>query len=592
MDKQKKSIWPIRVLKYAREKYLTEKGNFLPLFFIRALTTFGTLVPAIYYKEMVDIISKVTPSQMSEWAHHAIAILFIIFWIKMANLMAYRISDFFLIRMSVNISKKIYLECFAYLQKHSYRFFSNNFTGALIKKVNKHVGSIDRISDILFLDISTITLNSLFILIVTGTQNIYLALILWAWLVIFMVVQYYLYKRNYSYEVLSNIRDSKVSGALSDAITNNFNIKIFASADRESALLEEVVEKRRKITRTKWFRAMVIRTSTAILTVILEMSIFFFAIQFREQGILSIGVFVLLQIYLFRTIDQMRSIGNIFRNLYQAFSQSAEMLEILDEKHEVQDTKNDILKIKQGTIAFNNVTFRYEENDNVFDNLSFKIKPGEKIALVGESGSWKTTVVKLLFRFFDIQWGSITIDGQDISQVTQDSLRESISMVPQDPVLFHRTLRENIAYGKPDATEEEIIAASKMARCHEFILRFPKWYETLVGERGIKLSGGERQRVAIARAILENKSILVLDEATSSLDSESEKAIQEAMEAAMDNKTVIIIAHRLSTIMKMDKIIVMDKGQISEQGSHKELLAKDKGIYKKLRDIQSGGFIE
>ena len=201
-------------------------------------------------------------------------------------------------------------------------------------------------------------------------------------------------------------------------------------------------------------------------------------------------------------------------------------------------------------------------------------------------------MVKLLFRFFDIQGGSITIDGQDIAQVTQDSLRNSISMVPQDPILFHRTLRENIAYGKPDATEEEIIAASKMARCHDFILRFPKGYETLVGERGIKLSGGERQRVAIARAILENKSILVLDEATSSLDSESEKAIQEAMEAAMDNKTVIIIAHRLSTIMKMDKIIVMDKGQISEQGSHKELLAKDKGIYKKLRDIQSGGFIE
>jgi ATP-binding cassette subfamily B protein len=171
----------------------------------------------------------------------------------------------------------------------------------------------------------------------------------------------------------------------------------------------------------------------------------------------------------------------------------------------------------------------------------------------------------LLFRFFDIQGGSIAIDGQDISQVTQDSLRNSISMVPQDPILFHRTLRENIAYGKPDATEEEIIAASKMARCHDFILRFPKGYDTLVGERGIKLSGGERQRVAIARAILENKSILVLDEATSSLDSESEKAIQEAMEAAMDNKTVIIIAHRLSTIMKMDKIIVMDKGQISEQ---------------------------
>jgi len=289
-----------------------------------------------------------------------------------------------------------------------------------------------------------------------------------------MIVQYYLYKWNYDYEVLSNIRDSKVSGALSDAITNNFNIKIFASAEREYNILEDVVEKRRKITRTKWFRAMVIWTSTSLLTVVLEMSMFFFAIQFRKEGVLSIGVFVLLQIYLFRTLDQMWSIGNIFRNLYQSFSQSAEMLEILDEKHEIQDTRDDVLKIQQGNIAFNDVTFRYEENDNVFDNLSFKIKTGEKIALVGESGSGKTTVVKLLFRFFDIQRGSITIDGQDISQVTQDSLRESISMVPQDPILFHRTLRENIAYGKPDATEEEIIAASKMARCHDFILRFPK----------------------------------------------------------------------------------------------------------------------
>jgi ATP-binding cassette subfamily B protein len=202
-----------------------------------------------------------------------------------------------------------------------------------------------------------------------------------------MIIQYYLYKWNYSYEVLSNVRDSKVSGALSDAITNNFNIKIFASAEREYQLLEDLVEKRRKITRTKWFRAMIIRTTTGLLTIILEICIFFFAIQFRKEGVLSIGVFVLLQIYLFRTIDQMRSIGNIFRNLYQSFSQSAEMIEILDADHEVQDRGDKVLQAQQGTIIFNDVTFRYEENDNVFEHLSFKIKPGEKIALVGESGS-------------------------------------------------------------------------------------------------------------------------------------------------------------------------------------------------------------
>ncbi|HCY21763.1 TPA: ABC transporter ATP-binding protein [Patescibacteria group bacterium] len=201
-------------------------------------------------------------------------------------------------------------------------------------------------------------------------------------------------------------------------------------------------------------------------------------------------------------------------------------------------------------------------------------------------------MIKLLFRFFDIQEGKISIDDQDISTVTQESLRNNISLVPQDPILFHRSIRDNISYGNPHASEEEIIAAAKMARCHVFISKLNEGYNTLVGERGIKLSGGERQRVAIARAILENKSILALDEATSALDSESEKLIQEAMDEVMKSKTVIVIAHRLSTVMKMDRIIVMDKGTIVEDGSHGELVAKKNGIYKKLRDIQSGGFVE
>ena len=235
------------------------------------------------------------------------------------------------------------------------------------------------------------------------------------------------------------------------------------------------------------------------------------------------------------------------------------MLEILDTPHEIVDTSDKKIDIHHGEITFDQVNFAYLEGKPIFDNLSFKIKPGEKVAIVGASGSGKTTVVKLLFRFFDIQGGAISIDGQDIAQVTQDSLRASLSMVPQDPILFHRTLRENIAYGRPEASEEEIVAAAKMARCHDFISKFKDGYETLVGERGIKLSGGERQRVAIARAILENKSIVVMDEATSSLDSESEKFIQDAMDEVLRNKTAIVIAHRLSTIMKMDRIIVMEK---------------------------------
>lgn len=276
----------------------------------------------------------------------------------------------------------------------------------------------------------------------------------------------------------------------------------------------------------------------------------------------------------------------------RSIGESAEMLEILDAQHEIIDHSDALLDISSGKVEFVNVNFAYDDSNPIFNGLDIRIKPGEKIAIVGESGSGKTTFIKLLFRFFDIQWGKILVDGQDIAQVTQDSLRDNISMVPQDTVLFHRSIKENIAYGNPDASDEEIVAAAKMARCHEFISKLSHGYDTTVGERGIKLSGWERQRVAIARAILENKRILVLDEATSSLDSQSEHLIQEAMDEVIKNKTAIVIAHRLSTIMKMDKIIVMDKGRIIEKWSHKELLAKENGIYKKLRDIQSGGFID
>lgn len=591
MSKKTITIWPKRVLKYARKKYMTEKWNFIPLFLLRIIITFGTLIPAIYYQELVDIMSKATKTDTSNIANHAIALLLIILRIKLLNTVFYRGSDFFLIRMSVNISKKIYMECFRYIQQHSYRFFTNNFAGALIKKVNKNVGAIDRISDIFVFDISNIVFNGIFIIIVIGMKNIYLSLILFTWIIIFIAIQYFLYKRNYPYEIESNIRDSKVSWALSDAITNNMNIKTFSSLERECKAFDDVVSIRRKITRKKRFRAMIIRTTTGFFTAGLEFIMFYFAITFRSKWIVSIWMFFLLQIYLFRIMDQMRSIWNVFRHFYQSIGESAEMLEILDTPHEIIDHTQNSLKVTDARIDFHQVDFQYVTGKPVFTKLDLKIKPGEKVAIVGESWWGKTTVVKLLFRFFDIQWGEILIDGQDISQVTQESLRNNISMVPQDPILFHRTLRENIAYGRPDATEEEIIAAAKMARCHDFILNFKEWYNTLVGERGIKLSGGERQRVAIARTILENKSILVMDEATSSLDSQSEQLIQEAMDEVLKNKTAIVIAHRLSTIMKMDKIIVMDKWQIIEHGSHKELLAKENGVYKKLRDIQSGWFI-
>ncbi|OGJ43526.1 hypothetical protein A3J23_04225 [Candidatus Peregrinibacteria bacterium RIFCSPLOWO2_02_FULL_48_14] len=232
-----------------------------------------------------------------------------------------------------------------------------------------------------------------------------------------------------------------------------------------------------------------------------------------------------------------------------------------------------------------------EDESSVLRHFSFHVKPGERVAFIGPSGGGKTTIVKLLLRLFDVDKGRILIDGQDISKVTQDSLRVQIALVPQDPVLFHRSLMENIRYGRLDASNEEVVAAAKLAHADEFIRRFPKGYETHVGERGVKLSGGERQRVAIARALLANTRILILDEATSSLDSESEKLIKDALKVLMRGKTVFVIAHRLSTIIDMDRILVLEKGRIVEEGSHADLVGKEGGLYKKLWDLQVGGYL-
>ena len=251
------------------------------------------------------------------------------------------------------------------------------------------------------------------------------------------------------------------------------------------------------------------------------------------------------------------------------------------------------LVVPHGEIAFRRVSFRYgQRSGKLFDDLSVVIRAGERVGLVGPSGSGKSTAVKLIQRLHDIQGGTITIDGQDISRVTQESLRRHIAMVPQEPTLFHRTLAENIAYGRPDATQADIERAARLANAHDFIMRQPKAYATLVGERGVKLSGGERQRVAIARAFLAEAPILIMDEATSSLDSESEAAIQQAMEKLIEGRTAIIIAHRLSTVRAMDRILVFDGGRIVEDGPHEALVARSGGIYRRLFERQALGLVE
>jgi len=308
---------------------------------------------------------------------------------------------------------------------------------------------------------------------------------------------------------------------------------------------------------------------------------------------LTVGDFVLLQVYLIAIFDRVWDFGKVIRNIYENLADAEEMTVILQTPHEITDMVNaKNLQITSGRIDFNKVDFCYHQTRSVLKDFSLMVASHEKIALIGPSGAGKTTIVRLLLRIHELTAGAILIDGQNITHIKQESLRANIGLVPQDPILFHRSLMENIRYGRPDVTNQEVVEAAKKARCDKFINELPEKYNTFVGERGIKLSGGERQRVAIARAILRDAPILILDEATSSLDSASEKMIQEAIDELMKNKTVIVVAHRLSTIRKMDRIVVIDDGQIVEEGSHQQLISQKNGKYKNLWEIQVGGFVD
>jgi ATP-binding cassette subfamily B protein len=330
----------------------------------------------------------------------------------------------------------------------------------------------------------------------------------------------------------------------------------------------------------------------SFLMLVLEVSILYFSVILWQKDMLTVGDFVLIQSYLFSAVMLVWDFGRIMMKVYERLADAEEMTVILNLPHQIVDSdKAKKLIVKRGEIIFEDVSFKYDEGQEVVKNLNLTIKDGQTIALVGLSGSGKSTMTKLLLRLYEVTNGRILVDKQDIAYVTQKSLRDNISLVPQDPILFHRSLMENIRYGKVNASDKDVIKAAKLAYCDEFITKLKDGYNATVGDRGIKLSGGERQRIAIARAILKNSPILVLDEATSSLDSESEKYIQKSLNNLMKNKTVLIIAHRLSTIKKADRIVVLSKKNIVEDGTHTELINSKRGIYRKLWDIQVGGFI-
>ena len=564
-------------------------------FFFVAIVISAIVIPTIdavlplYLKKFIDILSNAS----GDVSGAIIGVLTMMAFWKFIQWIFFRTHGFIFVYLEPKIMADIANSCFTYLQKHSFGYFNNNFVGSLVKKVNRYTHAFESLADKVFYNFSHIIITTIIIIAVLLNKNIFLGLGMLAWLIIVAVLNLVFSKYKYKYDTLSSEADTKNSALLSDTITNNANVKLFCGHAREAKSYRNSNEEVRYLRSKSWRLAETFWAINSFFVAVLQVGIYFVGYILWRQGSMTIGDFALLQAYILTIMDNSWQFGHLIVKTYEDFANAEEMTEVFMTPHEIADipcAKD--LKYKSGEITFKDVDFCYNKTRYILDKFNLDIKPGEKVALVGPSGSGKSTILKLLLRMHDVAGGKIFIDGQNIAKVKQESLWKTVALVPQDPILFHRSLLENIRYGKPNATEEEVIEAAKTAHCHEFIDKLPEKYQTKVGERGVKLSGGERQRVAIARAILFDAPILVLDEATSSLDSESEKLIQDALNKLIENKTVVVVAHRLSTIMKMDRIIVMKSGEVVEQGTHDELLQNKEGLYSKLWRIQAGGFIK
>lgn len=492
------------------------------------------------------------------------------------------------------MQRDLYARCFSKLTNQTLFFHSNKFGGSLVSQTNKLVGAVESFWDTIIWSILPLVVSLVGSIIVLSTLLWQYALFLLIFSIVFSIVVYYGSKPMAKLTKKEAKASNKLNGQLADVISNVLAVKSSGAEATEQKFFAKTVNSWRNSSLDVMRGFLKVSTVYSSINMVIKIGAIAFAVYAAQNDLVSVASVYLIITYTGSVAHELWNMNGIMRNYNRIIGNANDMVEILQTPTTLIDKSDLKLKVTNGEISMDKITFTHDEGqgDTLFHDFSLDIKPGEKIGLVGASGSGKTTLTKLLLRFADIDSGKITIDGQDISEVTQASLRAKIAYVPQEPLLFHRSVRENIAYGRPDATDTEIEEAAKKAGAYDFIVGLKDGFDTMVGERGIKLSGGQRQRVAIARAILKDVPILVLDEATSALDSESEALIQNSLETLMKNRTSIVIAHRLSTIAKLDRIIVLKDGKIVEDGSHDELINKKRGVYAKLWARQSGGFIE
>lgn len=577
------------VLGFTFKHWVLQPWRTLVIVLLALLSAVADILTPMYAGRLVDAVASGSSGDALAW-DAAITAFWLLVALGVGGTLLRQAVFQNIITFTLKMMNGIVSNAFYRVQRFSTDWHANSFAGSTVRKITRGMWAVDILNDTLLIALLPSVVMLVGATALLGAHWPLMGLVVGLGSVLYIAVTAAL---SLGYVApaarLGNAWDTRMGGALADAVSCNAVVKAFGAEAREEARLDRVVNKWRHRTRRTWVRATLNGGVQGAMLVAMQAAILGASLLLWSRNQATVGDITFTLTMFFMLQGYLRDVGMHIRNLQRSVNDMEELVAMGRQPLGVADRPGArAIDIRDGEIRFEDVTFRYgAHNTALYQNFSARIAPGERVGLVGHSGSGKTTFIKLIQRLYDVNDGRITIDGQDIAQVKQASLRSQIAIVQQDPVLFHRTLAENIAYARPGATQAEIEQAARLASAHDFIMTLPKGYDTLVGERGIKLSGGERQRVAIARAFLADSPILILDEATSSLDSESEVLIQQAMDRLMVGRTTLVVAHRLSTVRALDRLLVMDRGRIIEEGSHDQLIRLKGGLYRRLFERQA-----
>lgn len=578
----------VDVLKFVMRRWLDFP---VPLWITVAGVMFATVLDVLMPVLAGRLVSDVAvPAAQSSRTQDAVWMLVAMAACGVGNVLGKRAAYLGITHLTTRVMHKIAAQAFAHVQRLSTDWHANTFAGSTVRRLTRGMWAVDMLDDTLLLmlipEVCLLVLTTL----VLAWHWLFMGVLLGVLSAVFIAVSITLTLRYVAPSAReSNQWDSRMGAALADAVTCNAVVKAFGAEEREEKRLEDVISAWRKHTCRTWTRGTNSAGIQNLLVTFMRLALAGAAVLLWLSGAAGPGDVAYVLTMTFLVQGYLRDIGQQVSVVQRSVNEMEELLVLWRTPPSVKDpVKHLPFKAQEGEIRFEHVSFQYAgQTRHIFSDLNVTIAAGSRVGLVGPSGSGKSTFTKLLQRLYELDGGRIIVDGVDIATIQQSALRAEIAIVPQEPMLFHRSLADNIAYGSPNATQAQIEEAAKLANASDFIDRLPEGYDTLVGERGVKLSGGERQRVAIARAFLANTAILVMDEATASLDSQSEALVQEAMQRLMVGRTVIVIAHRLATVVDLDRILVFERGQVVEDGTHSELVQKPDGLYRRLYELQS-----